>query len=232
MSDRFSEQDWSMVRERLNDVAAQFKSLGATVWPAELFPPVAEAQIKEFEASTTLSLPQDFADLVTRFAGGWKFYWCLARPKSDDWLKPPVFMGNFGGNGEVPFIGATASDTLLSLYRELQAEVTESIDDPESQAIVRASFPLHLFDGRGGDYTVLRLDTDPTEVLFLDHEAGWEVREDHVIGRGFRNFLLRWAEIGFPQTEYYNSWLDEEARLPDNASEKAETWLAWLRYGA
>lgn len=169
MGKAFTASDWELVRVRATAVGAQMRAKGATVWDFAPLPPVRKAQLDQFTRQTGLAMPGDFADLLTKFAGGWKFYWNLSVKKTDSWLKPPVFMGNFGGNAEVPFIGATAKETLLDRYHAFQFNIRNSyLDDPGALKVVPALFPLHTWDGGGGDYTVLRLDVSPARVYYLD----------------------------------------------------------------
>jgi hypothetical protein len=169
---------------------------------------------------------------VTRYAGGWRYYWNLGvgpKYKIERWLKPPVFVGDFGGNGEVPFIGASPARPLLEVFTEFQVELDDyGPEEPEMREIARKSFPLHTFEGGGGDKVVLRLDLDPARVCLLDHEAGWEFRDEFIICDGFGEFLTGWATLGFPECEDYSQWVDAERRRPMSSGPKFEAWLAWL----
>ena len=89
-------------------------------------------------------------------------------------------------------------------------------------------FPVHLFEGGGGDYLVLRLDVTPAKVYYLDHELVWQVDEDHVIGIGFGEFILSWANLGFPGCEYHSCWVNPQTHCLDGGSPNALAWLAWL----
>jgi len=229
MGNAFTASDWELVRTRAANTAARLRGKGATVWDFEPLPPVPRSQLDDFARETGLALPGDLADLLTKFAGGWKFYWCLKLKDTDTWLKPPSFMGSFGGNAEVPFIGATKKDAVLDQYHSFQAEIRNTyLDNPETLKVVAALFPLHGWDGGGGDYTVLRLDVSPARVYYLDHEVGWPVDDRHALGTGFREFLLGWSNLGFPQCEYHSCWVNPESRQPDDESANADIWRTWL----
>ncbi len=229
MGNTFTASDWELVRTRATATAVQLRAKGATVWDFAPLSPVPLAQLDGFTRATGFVLPGDFADLLTKFAGGWKFYWCLKVKKTDTWLQPPVSMGNFGGNAEVPFVGATVDETLLGRYRSFQSEIRETyLDNPETLEVLPALYPLHGFDGGGGDYTVLRLDVSPARVYYLDHEINWPVDDDHVLGTGFREFVLGWSNLGFPQCEHHRDWVNPQTREPDDTSANADTWRKWL----
>ena len=229
MGNAFTVSDWDLVRTRASTTASQLRAKGATVWDFAPLPPVPQSQLDDFSRKTGLALPLDFADLLTKFAGGWKFYWCLNVKKTDKWLKPAVFMGNFGGNAEVPFIGATTEGTLFDQYQGFQSEIHDTyLDDPETLRVVPALFPLHGWDGGGGDYTVLRLDVSPARVYYLDHEIAWPVDDEHALGTEFREFVLGWSNLGFPQCEYHSCWVNPESRQPDDKSANADVWRKWL----
>jgi hypothetical protein len=82
MGNAFTISDWDLVCTRAATTAAQLRAKGATVWDFEPPPPVPQSQIEEFRRQTGLALPGDFTDLLTKFAGGWKFYWCLGLEKT------------------------------------------------------------------------------------------------------------------------------------------------------
>ena len=219
MGNTFTQADWEHVRARAVTVAGQLCAKGADVWDFEALPPVEQGQLDQFTRATGLALPNDLADLLTRFAGGWTFAWSLGFEEN-----PPVCMGTSGGNAEVPFIGATAASTLLDRYTAFQAEIRQGYRlEAGTEAMLPALLPLHTWDGGGGDYTVLRLNVTPAEVLFLDHERAWRAT---VIGTGFRDFVIGWANLGFPQTAYHFTWV--ASGRPDDASPTAERWRAWL----
>jgi hypothetical protein len=186
-------------------------------------PPIPLSQVQAFSRATGHTLPPDFVDLVTKFAGGWNFYWALSR-EDDTWLEPPVYMGEFGGNGEVPFIGATTETTLLDLYNNFQDEIRKGwrLND-DTKAILPALFPLQSWEGGGADFLVLRLDVSPAQVLYLDHEGAWR---GTVIGAGFREFLLGWANLGFPELASHESWAS--SGRPQDTGPAADQWRAWL----
>ena len=130
-----------------------------------------------------------------------RYYWTLGvgpKYKTERFLKPPVFMGNFDGNGEVPFIGASARLSLLQVFTEFQAELDEfGPEEPEMREIARKSFPLHTCEGGGGDKVVLRLDLSPARVCLLNYETGWEFRDEFIICEGFGEFLRDGQRLAF-----------------------------------
>jgi hypothetical protein len=229
MANTFTASDWELIRKRAASTATQLRAKGATVSEFQPLPPISQQQLNQFARETGLVLPGDFSDLLTKFAGGWNFYWSLHVKHNKIWLKPTASVGTFGGNGEVPFIGASKDQTLLDLYRSFQTDIHGTyLDDPDTLKLIPTLFPLHGWDGGGGDYTVLRLDVSPACVYYLDHEIGWPVDNEHVIGRGFREFVLGWANLGFPQCEYHSRWVNPETRQPDDLGSKAESWRKWL----
>jgi|GEM_PF-2594328 len=251
MSKEFTSADWEFVKARANATAAQIRAKGATADDFVSLPPIPQSQIDDFARVTGYALPPDFVDFVTKFAGGWKFYWSLSLKNSNAWaevpvdmgsfggnaeptlgnphMETPVDMGSFGGNAEVPFIGATPKTSLLDLYRSFQSEMGASyLNDQSTIELLPALFPLHSWDGGGGDYTVLRLDMKPARVYYLDHEIMWPIDDEHIIGRGFKEFVLGWANFGFPQCEYHSCWVNPQTQEPDDHSAKAETWRKWL----
>lgn len=229
MGNAFSTSDWDFIRSRAMTTGAQLQAKGATVWDFAPLPPIPRSQIDHFTRKTGFTLPGDFVDLLTKFAGGWKFYWGLYVKKTGAILESPVFMGNFGGNAEVPFIGATKKETLLDQYQSFQSEIQGSFfGDPETLKLIPALFPLHTWDGGGGDYTALRLDVSPARVYYLDHEIGHPIDDEHAIGSGFREFVLGWSNLGFPQCTYHSCWVNSQTRQPDDASANADIWRKWL----
>ncbi|MDQ2686834.1 MAG: SMI1/KNR4 family protein [Armatimonadota bacterium] len=229
MADNFTAADWNHLQERASTLTGQLQAKGVTVEPFNPMPPIPRSQVDDFEEQTGLRLPQDFVDLVTQFAGGWRFYWNLEVQADRRWLRPPAYMGDFGGNSEVPFIGASEGCPLLKLYNTFQEEIRDDApDDPDTLAALSAMFPLHLTDGGGGDYTVLRLDTSPVEVVYLDHESRRRLGDNRILGHGLSAFLRRWANLSFPQCEYHHSWVDASRREPDDESLRAQEWGAWL----
>jgi hypothetical protein len=229
MGNAFMQTDWDLVRARANATARQLRAKGVTVSDFSPLPPIPTSQIVEFSDETGISLPTDFVELVTKFAGGWNFYWSLCIEEFGQWLKPPYFVGNFGGNSEVPFIGATREQTLLDQYRSFQNEIKNTyLSDPQTLELMPFVFPLHTWEGGGGDYTVLRLDTSPARIYYLDHEMMWPINDKHLVGSGFREFVLGWSNLGFPQFEYYSCWVDQRTKQPDDKSPNAQKWRNWL----
>lgn len=228
----FTESDWRHLTARMAWVEGRLKAKGASARSPAVMPPVNQAQVDEFTSRTGLRLPQDLVDLVTKFSGGWSFSWDLHVKGDDRWLQPRAYIGDFGGNSEVPFIGASPESTLLDLYQEFQEDIqgTHFVDsgDAKSVEVMPSVFPLHLFEGGGGDYTVLRLDTSPCEVVFLDHEKVYRIDEKQVIGHGLSDFLRRWANVGFPSCEYLNLVIDKATRDIDDQSPTVKGWLRWL----
>ena len=227
----FVDENWRHLTGRLAWVEHRLTAKGADAPPAEFLPPVAPAQVEEFARATGLRLPADLVDLATKFAGGWAFHWNLCRPDGR-WLEPPVALGSFGGNAEDPFLGASAETTLLGRYQQFQEEIhgTWLADrgDPSTLAAMPAAFPLLTCEGGGGDYLILRLDTDPCEVVYLDHERCFRIDREHTIGRGLGDFLGRWAAVGFIRCEKLDTLVDPATRLIAIDSPTARAWVAWL----
>lgn len=229
MGSKFSQADWDFVTQTALAISRQLLAKGATVQPFRPFPPIPSEQIEEFTSVTGLVLPQDLTEFLTEFSGGWTFYWSLFSTAKDEFIQPPVTMGNFGGNSEVAFIGAAEGDSLLRRYQEFQAEIHDTyVDDPATLEALPAMIPLHAWDGGGGDYTVLRIDKSPAEVLYLDHETAWEIGQAGVLGTGFREFVLRWAEAGFLQMQYHLGWLNSHAQDEARATADDARLRAWL----
>ncbi|MFO0891418.1 MAG: SMI1/KNR4 family protein [Isosphaeraceae bacterium] len=228
----FTDADWQHLTARLNRVASCLKAKGATVWAPEFLPPIGRSQVDDFEAQTGLRFPEDLVDLVTKYTGGWKFYWNLCVETEGRWLEPPSRLANFGGNAETHFVGASQRETLLDCYRTFQEQIHETylVDsgDPETLRLMPKVFPLLVCEGGGADTLVLRLDTDPAEVVYLDHEYVYEIDEEHVLGRGLGEFLRRWADVGFPECGELDDLIDAPTRQIDGASQRAQDWLRWL----
>lgn len=229
MQAAFSQQDWERVHDRLTTAAVDLQAVGASVAPPQILPPIPESQLLEFQASTGLALPEDLSQMLTRFSGGWYFSWNLSTKLQESQIDRSFDVGGSGGNGEVQFIGADESSTLLSRHQELQDFAERWIGNQETRNIIKSSFPLHLFEGGGGDLALLRLDKSPAEIVYLDHEMGWEFGDEHVVARGFRYFLLGWAELAFPGLSYHRSWTSGDGTILEPSSEKAKKWLAWLK---
>jgi len=235
MGSAFTKTDWEFVRNRAISIKAQLRAKGQPVdhflpGDFEPLPHIPMSQIEEFYSQTGYAFPNDFVDLVTKFAGGWRFYWSLCISQTPfKCLEPPVYLGNFGGSSEAPFIGASKDNTLLKIYGEFQRNLSQHYRRPSEQIeIDPALFPLNDFEGGEGDMTVMRLDRIPTEIHFLDHEGGHCVYEKDLIGLGFREFVLSWADLGFPGCDYHRSWVNRQTHQPDHLSAKANAWRAWL----
>jgi hypothetical protein len=235
MNDAFAESDWKALNDRMAWVEGRVHAKGGSVEGPIMLPPVDAKQVEAFTAATGLRLPQDLVDLVTRFAGGWSFSWMLYDREADREIAPPLEsrISIFGGNSEVPFVGATRDETLLDLYRQFQEQIGDTffVDDGDerSRELMPSVFPLHFCEGGGADYTVLRLDTSPCEVVFLDHDAVYAIDDEHVIGRGLGDFLRRWAAVGFPSCEYLlDGVVDPERGVIDEAAPVVRDWLRWL----
>ncbi|MEM6259200.1 MAG: hypothetical protein AAGI37_13025 [Planctomycetota bacterium] len=230
MPGEFSQVDWSFIKTRLDEVSEQIAAKGATVLrPVRITPPISSSQITEFESATGLRVPPELSSYLTEYSGGWEFYWSLTRAgQTRESVNPPkgCWLANFGGG---PFLLHQEDTSLLAHFTEMQRFFEEfRPDDKESEMILRHSIPLTPFwAGVDGDYCVLRLDTDPAEIVYADHEAGWHIRPEHKLGVGFRDFLVRWAEVAFPGFEYLTH--SEVALLTETgSSERERNWLEWL----
>jgi hypothetical protein len=137
-------------------------------------------------------------------------------------------MGDDGGNSEVPFIGATATETLFDRYQAFQSELGPLVDYTDSLRALPALFPLHSYEGNNGSYAVLRLDVSPARIYYLYGSLGCPLDDEYWIGTGFREFLMRWSHLGFLAIHNCQHWVNFSTHQPDDAGAKAEAWRKWL----
>lgn len=220
---RFADSDWQHLTDRAVAVNHYLRQKDLDVQLFTVLPPVPNSQLTEFRDQTGFRLPVDFQRLVRVYSGGWQFAWSLYADEEGRDIGPADRVGNQGGNFEVPFIGATEDRTLLKIYEEFQEFAREMIDlHPDTEAVLPSLFPLLTQEEGGADYTVLRLDRDPAQVVYLDHESDYSVADDEVIADGFAVFLRKWANLGFPSCQFLRG-----GRL-DAAQAKTEAWWKWL----
>jgi hypothetical protein len=228
----FTASDWQHLTSQMAWVEGRMRAKRLTVDSPQFLPPIPGSQVEAFTRETGFLLPDDLIDLLTKFAGGWSFYWCLCAEAEDRWPEPAGYVSTFGGNGEVPFIGASRENTLLSLYNEFQHLLQRTmLVEPEfahTMKVMTAVLPLYSCEGGGGDFTVMRLDTSPCEILFLDHADCYDIHSKSIIGRGLTDFLRRWANIGFPSCDHIASHVDRTSGCINSQSAEVQKWLGWL----
>jgi hypothetical protein len=119
MADNFTREDWYHVRSQADLMAVRLRAKGIRTFGIEPLPPVDRQQGREFYQATGKTLPLEFINLVTKYAGGWAFQWSLS---IDEWSfdvddAPAEF-----GCGEV-FIGVSSTNTILSEYTTFQNRI-------------------------------------------------------------------------------------------------------------
>lgn len=222
MPERFSRDDWFFVRSCADQVAVQLRAKGVQFEGFVGLPPVPYQQYRDFEAATGKALPNDFLELTRDFSGGWSFPWRLE--VGGKWLNPPVSPSLIGTHD--PFIWLDARTPLLTRYQDFQELLRESVD--ESPPGESTQFLLPLYKSAGGDCLALRFESDPATVVMLDHEAAFDVSRARTLGHGFREFVLRWATLGFPDCEDVARWVDDTTGTLVHDDQRAKDWLAWL----
>jgi hypothetical protein len=125
-------------------------------------------------------------------------------------------------HSEVPFIGATSDNPLITISTSFQEDIQYCEVANSTLDILPALFPLYTYEEGGADYTVIRLDRDPAEVVYLDHELNYEITDEQIIAKSFALFLRRWANMGFPSCQNLR-----DGRL-NGGSPENKTWWAWL----
>jgi hypothetical protein len=233
MGDHFTKADWEHVLERATALTKALRAKGGSVeeeftpWPR-----VPRSQVDALQAKMGFALPQDFIDLVTQFASGWSFSWSLAVEGINDWLKAPVYLGDSGANN-MRFLGASAAEPLVETYTGFQ-RMFDLLEpywlrfDPATRHLLPALFPLSFREGCRDNFTALRLDVSPARIYYLEDRFEWAPVDESIIGSGFREFVLGWANLGFPAPEHSHSWVDPITRQPDDQGEKAMAWWRWL----
>ncbi|MCO6449239.1 MAG: hypothetical protein J5I90_00495 [Caldilineales bacterium] len=228
---------WDKWISNLNWISERISANGGEVEGLEILSPIPLSQVDEFNRLTGLSLPEDFVETITKFAGGFYFAWSLYEASGDsDWSFPWR-----GGNWDVPFIGASKAKPLIEVYNEFQngfltgsynwihrVEFDDNEDILLTRATLRQCFPLYLDCGGGGDFLVLRLDTDPSQILYLDHEWGFSVSGRAILGYGFVDFVTLWSNLGYPEVDRYSIFFDEERWTINDETEMALEWISWL----
>jgi hypothetical protein len=239
MSREMSQKVWDRWQSNLHWVIERILLKGGKVREPEILPPIPVSEVDEFETVTGLCLPKDFADMVVNFGGGFGVAWSLYNvyDQNRDVL---IRASARGGNWEVPFIGATERTSLLDLYHKFQhdfhtvcswifsRDFDDDEDTQECRRVIPHCFPLYLDGGGGGDYTVLRIDTDPAQILHLDHEWCFCVRGRAVLGSGYADYVTRWSTLGYPEVNGYSDFYSEEIRTLDVAGKTAKFWMQWL----
>ena len=213
----------------MREIAEKLVLLGADVVGPEFHPTRKAAQIKELESTIKLDVPSDLAHFLTELCGGWKFSWdCLSLLDSNQ--IEDVFPGSpSGGNKYSQFIGPP-NVPLVALYHSQIEQVSEWVEhgtvDEDDFQIVKKCFPLYQCI-LGSDIIALRLDTSPKQVVYLDHESGFSIGPNHILGRDFTCFLSRYASLGCPDLDYlntiYNADREIDPGLPD-----VKRWVEWL----
>lgn len=230
-----NQQAWDRWQNNMHWVIERIMLKGGEVQEPETLPPIPASQVEEFESVTSLSLPKDFVDMVVNFSGGFRFAWSLYNV----YERYRDVSVKRGGNWEVSFVGASKTASLLDLYHKLQSlcgwifhpKFEDDKDIQESRRVIPHCFPLYLDCGGGGDYMVLRIDTDPAQILYLDHEWGYSVRGRAVLGRDFADYVTRWSSLGYPEVDGYSDFYNEELGTLDVAGRTAQFWLEWLNRG-
>lgn len=275
---------------------------GCEASETKLGSPIPVRQVEEFEETTGLKLPEDYAETVTKFArsvefswclrklgstpvvgvigyhakhtepGGWRRWWPFGKKNEEDdvteelvidihegmskadreaavmrgyqalkaaekrgesnWVRPPepIERIHAGGTGVVPMWESEGS--VLTNWRDLQGDIRswrERGDDGEAEReIFRAFYPL--INVGDGDRIVMDLNSNPTRILYLDHDHSYALRAATCLGLGFLDFMNRWSNLGCPHTHpsSIGVFLDQEKCLLEDDGFNAKRWRAWL----
>jgi len=225
---------WNTWDRRIRRVADRILSMEADVRgsAAEIFPPVPGAQVNELRNATGISLPDDFAEWLTKHCGGFDMWWVF------DELDTPLGRCFSGGCSEAPFIDAYEGKTLLGLFNDLQEQLrhtylyNEQYDDDEHVVGIREClkhcFPLSFMFSMSGDMLALRCDVEPAHVVFLDHERKFRTDGEAIVGIGFSDFMNRWTQVGCVEFDTYSALINKETRLLDETLPIAQEWIKFL----
>jgi hypothetical protein len=220
MSERFSRDDWHYVRSQADLTAVRLRAKGIWAGGFDRLPAVEQRQYVDFTRATKLELPQDLVHLLIKFSGGWTFEWRLARGTPPRDVNVPAAPSRLGLREM--FVGVSDRRTILDYYRAWQSwQFQEYADTMNHHFLLSGEGPMV-------DCLALRFDVQPAQVVLLDHEFGFDPAQSKVICRGFREFVLAWATLGFPD------WYDLP-KLPSAArgqlaadDEFGRAWQAWL----
>lgn len=224
-----SNADWM---QRLLWARSRVLAKGGRVDQLVVFPPAYQSAVESFEQEIGYRLPKDFVTMLLRETGGFRFAWSFGAAAVPDHAD-----GN-GGNAEVAFVGLEEFGSLATIYRDFQNRLKRTYlyspdydSDREflmTRRVLNRCIPLYQDYSSEGDYLVLRCDVEPAEVLFLDHELGYPTHGRAVVGRGYRDFLDNWSQLGFPRFNTHSRFINVETGCLDHTIVASREWKAWL----
>jgi hypothetical protein len=205
---------------------------GGRVDQLTVFPPTSQSTVESFEHEIGYRLPEDFVYMLRQETGGFWFAWSFGL------ASVPIHSDGNGGNVEVAFVGLEEFGSLSTLYRDFQGRLRRTYlyspdydNDREAlitRRVLTRCFPLYMDYSSEGDSLVLRCDVEPAEVLFLDHEIGYQTHGGAVVGRGYREFLDNWSQLGFPRFNPRSRFINVATGCLDHSIEASLQWKAWL----
>jgi hypothetical protein len=201
-------------------------------WPArkpKIKPPLTIKQLRDFESKHGITLPRDYADVLTKFASAVTVD--LGYVEIDD----PVYqqreeierrLRNLMFAGEMELWSFRVPVREYKGFKRWADSVADAEPDSEYHQHFRNKLPIMQI--LNGDYIALDLKTGvPT---YLSHE-GDDRLQGKPLGKNFVDFITRWSWVGLPWsdflpgTEFYDVRTN---RLPES-SPALSVWHAWLR---
>ena len=227
-----SSADWM---QKLLWARSRVLAKGGRVDQIVVFPPTSQSTVESFEQEIGFPLPADFVAMLLRETGGFRFAWSFGS------AAVPNYAVRSGGNAEVAFVGLEEFGSLAAIYRDFQNRLKRTyLYSPDhdndrdflfTRRVLSRCFPLYRDYSSEGDYLVLRCDVEPAEVLFLGHELAYATNGRSVVGRGYRDFLDNWSQLGFPQFDTHSRFINVATGCLDHTIEASLEWKAWLNIG-
>lgn len=144
-------------------------------------------------------------------------------------LKPPEDIKiSYGGTGACEMW--EIDDDIVDSYNDFQEGISDmnmGIDEFNPESMKRFHSIISV---PNGDSIVMDLLSNPTKILYLDHESSYDPNEAIQLGNGFSDFMTCFSNLGCPGPEIWEleRFLDKDEHALDYMTPIAKKWVDWL----
>ena len=185
-------------------------------------PPIPERTIKSIEKNLEVVFPQDFTEVLTKYASGVFLDWTIKGEETEGKFRE-IFCG--GGRGYL-----WDYSILIENYKSYLSWIDACFPDPEDEIDKIWHNKIPFLSVPNGDIIAFGEETIyGNPVVYLSHD-GEEDFNGARLGLNFVDFINKWSTLGCIGTEdwQFEPFYDYENKLLKKEGPAIEEWKKWL----
>ncbi len=200
---------------------------GWQTFPVTMAPTVSMAAFAELEAEIGQRYPDDFKEVLTRYAGGLGFYWWMDGERGPEEFRPVFSGGGYYNTQDETENALWGFSKLKELWDDLEDWKTNCFNNPDDDYDKVYYDKLPFIEVPNGDFIAFDY-LDGNSVVYLSHDD--DEMHGYRLAESFVEFITLWSNIGCVGTEcrQMKPFYDEAAQKLLKDAPVIERWKAWL----